>query len=121
WAKDEGEELRVGTEASAVVVVAQGSEDAGADDGGVVPPGVVRRGANEGDGVVWKRKDLEAGPVGGDQVTVDECVADVDENLEWNLEKGAQAIVVIEAEALAVAGEHEQEVEVAFSRGERAE
>ena len=70
---------------------------------------------------VGEREDLKAGAVEGDEVLVDERVAGAEVALQRDLQQRADRIVVIEAQAVAVGGEHQQHVEAELVGGERGE
>ena len=63
------------------------------------------------DRLCGKRQDLEAGTIESDQVLVEQTVADLDELVRGELERGADSIIGIVADPVAVAREHQEQVE----------
>lgn len=74
-----------------------------------------------GDGLARQREHLEAGSVECNEVLFDECLASCEVVVECHLERRANAIVRVEADAVAVAGKYEEEVERALRVAERCE
>jgi hypothetical protein len=58
-----------------------------------------------------QREDLEASAVEGDEVLSDEAVSGFEVGLEIDADDGADAIVAVEADSLAIAGEDQKEIE----------
>ena len=68
-----------------------------------------------------QREHLEAGAIEGQQVFADEAVARFDIGIERAFECRADGVVAIEADAVAVAGENEKEIERALVVAELGE
>ena len=68
-----------------------------------------------------KRQGLKSAAVEGDEVLVDEAVAHEQILVQRELERAADPVVGIEADAVAVAGEDEEEVERALGVAQRRE
>ncbi len=66
-----------------------------------------------------QREDLKAGAVEGEEICVDERVPRRDVVVECDLQRCADAVVGVVADAVAVAGQHEEEVERALGVAER--
>lgn len=73
------------------------------------------------DGVRRQGQDLEARAVEGDEVLFDESIAQLEEVVERQLEGGCDAVLAVVADAVAVGGEDDEEVERALRVGERRE
>src|SRR5262245_13892358 len=58
----------------------------------------------------WERQDLKPGVVEGDEVLVDEAIANDEVVVQRQLERGADPVVGVEADAVTIAGEDEEEV-----------
>jgi len=71
-----------------------------------------------GDGMRREREHLEAGAVESDEILGDDPVAHVDVVVEVELEGGADSVLGVEADAVAVSGEDEEEVERALGVSE---
>ena len=74
-----------------------------------------------GCGVDGQREDLEASAVEGDEVLSDEAVSGFEVGLEIDADDGADPIVAVEANPLAIAGEDEKEIEGLLGGFERSE
>ena len=68
-----------------------------------------------------ERQDLEASAVEGDEVFFDEAGAQLQVLVEGDFERGADSVVGVEADAVAVGGKHKEEVERAFLVAEGGE
>src|SRR5882672_385432 len=105
------------------VEAAEGGENRAADLGRVGSVEVLVVGRRSGPRL-WRRRereDLEAGPVVGDEVLLDQPIAGLDVGVEGQLQKRAQFVVVVETLAAPVAREDQQHVEPQLVRGQRGE
>jgi hypothetical protein len=58
---------------------------------------------------------LEADPVEGDQILDDEVVAESEVLVERQLKQGGDAVLAVVADAIAICGQNEEEVEGALT------
>jgi hypothetical protein len=72
-------------------------------------------------GPAGQRKHLEACAIEGDQVFIDESVAGVEEVVEVDFKHAADSVEAVEAQAVAIGGQDEEDVESQLGRGERAQ
>jgi hypothetical protein len=67
---------------------------------------------------LWQGEDLETRAVEGDEVLVDEASSGADEVIEGQRKYAADGVVAVEADAVAVSSEHEEEIKGELVSGE---
>jgi len=94
--------------------IRQGLPDELSNGGGVMALHVLL--ASQGrdrtvEGLLRQREHLKASAIEGNEVLVDEAIASVQVAMMRKLQKGAERVRMIEAETMAVGGQHQQQVE----------